>query len=35
MPITRIRSGCCALAANGHAAVLPMSVMKSRRFTAR
>jgi hypothetical protein len=31
-PITGI-AGCCARAASGHAAALPMSVMKSRRLT--
>jgi hypothetical protein len=30
-PITGI-AGCCARAANGHAAAPPSSVMKSRRF---
>jgi hypothetical protein len=25
-------AGCCARAASGHATVLPMSVMNSRRF---
>jgi hypothetical protein len=33
-PIRRIRSGCCAHAANGHAATPPRSAMNSRRFTA-
>jgi hypothetical protein len=28
----RIRSGCCALVASGHAAAPPMSVMNSRRY---
>ena len=28
----RIRPGCCAYTASGHAAVLPSSVMNSRRF---
>src|SRR5262245_12958919 len=31
-PMRRIRSPCCARAANGHAAAPPSSVMKSRRF---
>src|ERR1039457_5929504 len=30
-PTRRIRSGCCACAANGHAAAPPRSVMNSRR----
>ena len=33
-PIRRMRSPCCALAANGHAAVLPRSLMNSRRLIA-
>ena len=31
-PTRRTRSGCCALAANGHAAAPPSSVMNLRRF---
>ena len=31
----RIRFGCCARAASGHAAAPPSSVINSRRFTAR
>jgi hypothetical protein len=30
-PMRRTRSACCARAASGHAAVLPRSVMNSRR----
>ena len=34
-PMRRIRSGCCARAASGHAATVPLSsVMNSRRFIA-
>jgi hypothetical protein len=32
-PIRRMRSGCCARAASGHAAAPPSSVMSARRFT--
>src|SRR5262245_29838975 len=31
-PITRARAGCCARAANGHAAALPSNEMNSRRL---
>ena len=31
-PMRRIRSGCCARAASGHAAAPPISVMNSRRL---
>src|SRR5436190_14713984 len=34
-PMLRIRSGCCACAASGHAAAPPMSVMNSRRLVCR
>ena len=33
-PMRRIRSGCCARAASGHAAAPPSSVMNSRRLIA-
>src|SRR5215510_12593504 len=34
-PIRRIRSGCCARPASGHAAAPPSSVMNSRRLVCR